>query len=296
MKDQNTNIFSEYIGRSLGAFILMLVLVITASAIIMGGGLTGRDSLKICTLEPAPAPRTSALHTVLATVEKRKIIVSPPGRIDIQDCDLLVVPAFSWLTDPDMFDGEPVGSIAAFPDRSGDALIVVPGDGRLQTLAHLSVEEIHFSSPRSLNCCWNQLQALHERGLPLPSRLDKLHFGSGAGEECDHTLIALLSGTAAAGACRSGTVEDLKRAGILAPDAVAIVARQPALPEMLIISKHDNTAYCRQLLERARNALSAGGSPAANEARPIILGTLTPETLRRMNAIGLLIAKYRGQF
>lgn len=299
MKSRDNNIFSEHIGRSLTWIIASFVLAVTLHALITGGGITRRTTIRICRLESAALPSAAladALQKPLTEAAEQPVAIFPIAGIAAGDCDLLLLPAFDWLLSPDEFDGIPIFSLDMIPVQNDEALLISGWDGGAGTMPGLSAAELQFTNYRSMNGFWNQLEMLRENGVHLPADLDSFRFAGGDGHACERVIVAVLSGSAGYGACCGTTLREFERAGLIRPEKLHIVARRRALPEMLIISSRAGATHYRSCLNRARSALATGDPAGADGEFVVSIEEVTPAVLERLQAIGQLIGRYRGQF
>lgn len=299
MKSHDKNILSGYIGRSLTLIIALLILAVTMSALITGGGITHRATIRICRLESAAVPsaaRAAALGELLSAISGQPVTITTVAGIAGADCELLILPTFEWLAVSDQIDGLPIFSLAMIAGRNDEALLITGRDGEGGTMSDLSITELQFTNHRSINGFWNQLEMLREGGMHLPADLDRFLFTGGDEHAYERVIVAVLSGRARYGACRGNALRELEHAGILPPGELAIVTRRPALPEVLIISSRDKATYYRTHLERVSAALATEYPRTPSGVLPVAIEALTPEVLDRMQAIERLIGEYRGQF
>jgi ABC-type phosphate/phosphonate transport system substrate-binding protein len=299
MKFSHANILSEHIGRSFTLLITLFFLALTASALISGGGITRRETIRICVLDRDSAcslpERYADLKKLMSDAAGLPVSVTRTAAVAGDGFDLCIVPVFDWLLASDRVDGTPIFSLGSRADTHSESLVIARRKERAESAAEISTGELLFAHPRSVHGFWNQLSLLKENGLQPPAHLDSFNFAGGAERACERAVAAVVSRRFRYGACCAGALAELERAGLIDGEAIEIVARSDALPDLLIVSTPDGAKRYREILNavRARLLKSAAQNPESNA--DLVIEELPGSVVKRLQSIEELIGSYRRQ-
>jgi len=290
------NIVSAYMGRFLTAIVTVIVLAITISALLGGGGLRGHRALLVevpaVGLEQAAADWYGPFRDLLAMETGRAVAVRARTGADGSGdrCELYVMPAREFVAAGQARDLVPLFSVCPLELRRDEAVLIARRGAPIPEVP--AAYDVLFSGPNSVNGCWLQLGILAEMGFHVPKRIGTLRFAetSGAGTR---VVYSVLLGRYALGACRASDLARAVDSGGVGKDELTVVRSIPAVPEVIVASRRADADYYRRVLGRTaariahpqssgreRGAVERLKSRGVRSLRPI-----TEEDLRRARAI-----------
>lgn len=282
MRIIDIGIVSSAIGRRLTLFLFTLVLAITVSA--MWPETRPRPGLIRVGVSGAIA-RGDAVESHRALARLLTDVTGAPARIvtlaepPYPPCELYLLPSAEYCRDSEL---RAIYAVRRPGGAEGALVVTAPGDR--PTLAELSIEDVVFAAPGSVNGCWLQADAM---SVPVDTTL---RFVRAPGR-AERVVAAVMSGRFRAGACAKPDFTLLLETGVVAADEVQVAQELPGLPEVVLACRAPEQALYEDILSRLGAAFTGGGEPVAMlEARAGIVG-FAPVGDRQREALAQLYAR-----
>lgn len=265
IKPIDISIVSAYLGRFPTAIVAALVFAITFHALFAGPGMRAHRTFRVAVAENgAPPDFYQPLATLLAYVSGRAVDLVPCNADEggCAPCELYLVPALDAVA-----SGLEIvaGTWAGDPSERA-VFLAAAGTG--VAFDSVSVDDIIFASPTSVNGCWAQMDALERLGRPLPATIDDLDFAASRGTG-PGPIWAVVLGDAPLAACRASDVDAFgEETGL--NDAVTVVRSAPALPEMVLACHSADRAYIEARLRAAELVLEGEGGAGVRDSAALL--------------------------
>lgn len=232
----DVNIVSAYMGRFQTGIVALLVLGITAHALVTRGSARGHVTMVLAA--PAGDEVDGGVCETFARLVARRTsrsVVVASGRWD-DASELYLMPTVEFME-----RREELGLRALFGvgTVAWDHAVIVAREKA--NGVPRDAGEVLVESPWSLNACWVQLRALASERVPVPRSADSLRCAPGHGAE--RVIMAVLAGTERYGACRRSDLDRMTRRGTLRPDDLDVVLEAPALPELIVAAREADARY-----------------------------------------------------
>lgn len=299
IKPFDVSILSSYMGKWLTAMVALFVIAVTLSA--LRSGHAERNIVGICvTTEAVDEAVFEPLRNVIAGETRRATTVTRCDAPARSAWDLYVMTTADFFRYEDDLDLEALYEIT--PTDAVDRAIIVskPGD---DDLSSISVDDVAFVGPGSVNGFLVQLSILEAEGFTVPATARGFRFEGGGGFAV-RLVLGVLNGDSRFGACRQSDISALVSNGVIEPGEFAVVRRGRALPENVIASHRSEAAYYRQKLRSVSEKLeragdderfASGGCPTAPLLRAYGISWLRPVDGGRMNEARQLHQRF-GRF
>ena len=286
----DVSIISLYMGRWLTLGVFVVVISITISAILSGGGGATRNVISIC----APFADGETKHervyepfrSLLSRETRRPVVVTGCQDAWPSDHDLYIMPVHEYLR-----RGKRMGIVAIVEmsgtERQNDSAVIIArsGDGTID-LSTIAPGDIAFADPTSVNGFWVPLSALTHDGFNVPADPSRFRFerGSGAGERI---VMGVLFGAYRLGACRLTEIDRLTERGVIDRSEVRVLRREDALPEVVIAARADEADYYRGKLVKMNRLLTSGNAGVDRNDTTELLKSLGIKGLRPLDPVRL---------
>jgi ABC-type phosphate/phosphonate transport system substrate-binding protein len=279
IKPIDVSILSSYMGRSLTVIVTVIVLGLTISALLRGGGSAERNIISVCVpieTSAADALRDYEPFRVLLARETRRPVVISPGQDEwIDDFDLCIMRTHDYIRWQDRAEIFPLYEISRsgrYRDKA--VLISRPSEADLDYRA-LKSSDVAFCDPLSLNGFLIQMEAMIHRGFEPPETLAELRF-EGLRGNASRVIFGVLHGAYPLGACKMSELHALSELGLLHGGELRVIHTDEALPELIIASRTKETRYYQRKLKRMAARLQADPSPVTQN-----------ETVRLLKSFGI---------
>jgi hypothetical protein len=294
------NIVSEYMGRFLTAIVTVLVLALTVSALVSEGGIRGNRVLVVeVTVESdgeSIVAQTESLKYLIARESGSSVEIRPGSGEWCEDCDLFILPVREFLTERELRGLQAL--YAAYPDPSKrDAAVLIARHGNT-ALGTIDPGSVVFTDPDSPNGCWLQLYMLESKGFTIPGDIAALRFAPD-GRGAAWVVFSVLFGEYTVGACRQSDLSRLVAAGSLNREDLAVVSREPAIPETILAARPESAEKMRTVLDGIAALLSGEAMTDRERAevdrlRYAGIGSLLPVSDRDLDRAAELFERMEG--
>jgi hypothetical protein len=252
------NFASAYMGRFLTLGVTVLVVAVTVSALVSGGGLRDHRTLILEVpggVHGGPEARFGPFRDLLAAETGRAVRerVRQDGWCD--ECDLFVFPIIEFIDGRALRDLVPLYAIERMK-RGRDAAVLIARAGEALSDSIPPADEIMFSHPRSFNGFWLQLEVLESRGFHAPEKLQSLRFAP-ASDTGIRVAYAVALGDCVVGACRASDVAEAEKQGGIERGELSVIHSTPAVPEVIVACRPDDVDYYRNLLAQTAAQIAA---------------------------------------
>jgi len=279
MKDRikpiDLSIISTYMGRWLTLVMTLFVVGIAISALVSGGD-AQRNIIDICVYDDRPARVMSVyepLRLLLSDETRRPVVLHAAGERHVQ-CDLFVMSTHEFLTRKEALGIEAIYEIRRTAKRNDSAVLIARSKEPID-YSGLSPEDVVFSDPHSVNGFWVQLSMLSKLGFRMPGSLSELRFAGSEGDQ-SRVVLGVVYGAYRLGACRLSDITSLTERGVIGGREVAVLAREDALPEIVIATRAGETRYYAGKLKNIARLVDEAASPVNQ-----------PETVRLLKSYGV---------
>jgi hypothetical protein len=304
LKIVDVNILSSYMGNWLTLAIVVFVFAVTVSALMSGGGGTERNIVNIYVSASDetrdPVVTYDPLRRMLSARTRRPAVVElckeawPPGG------DVYVIPIADYLALRDQLGIVALFSVSATERQKDRSVIVARSSDTPLDLSQLSVREMAFTSPHSINGFLLPLAMLSDDGVDMPQNPGDFHF-EGAQQNATRVVLGVICGEYRAGGCTLNDVTTLTDRGVIHMGELRILRARAALPEVLIAAPRRESGYFRRKFSEIDGLMIASVS-AAGESEPVkllksfgIMG-LKPIDPAEIDEAGRLIEQYHSLF
>jgi hypothetical protein len=231
----DVTIVSGYMGRFQTVIVALMVLAITAHALVTRGDARGHVTMTVAV--PASEFGESVFEPFSRLIARRtsRSVVLTRGDWE-RPAEVYVMPAIEFMERREALGLRALFSVTA---ANRDQAVIVTRAGT--TSIPTDAGEVLFGPLRSLNACWVQLRALARDRVPVPVSADSLVCVSSGGG--DRVISAVLSGAVEYGACRSSDIARLERRGVISPDEIGVVLEAPTLPEFIVAARAEDVGY-----------------------------------------------------
>jgi hypothetical protein len=278
----DVSILSTYMGRALTVFVTLFVVGIAASAII-GGGFE-RNVIRVCVpVEARPGEAVEnfePLRALLARETHRPVTLVECAGEWPSGMDLYVMPIGEYFRRERELEVKAIFEAAASEAPNDRAVVIARQSTAPSDVESLTVRDVVFVGPASVNGFWVQADALEPEGQPGdPSRF----VFEGASNDATRVICGVALGVFKFGACKLSEVSELSRRGVIEPRELRVVGSRGALPETVIAVRRREERYFLAKIGRIA-ALIGDGSPSAHERESVrLLGSAGVRRLDRLD-------------